>query len=100
MRGASWLAFVLVAGLLATGRPVAADAAAGPQPPRAQEEFVPVEQLPPSDALPAAPLLVAAYAFAWLAVFGYLWAVWRRLGKLEREIADVARRLDGGGRRD
>ena len=38
------------------------------QPPPGQSEFVPVDSLPPSDQLPAAPLLIAAYAFVWLAV--------------------------------
>jgi CcmD family protein len=57
------------------------------QPPsEPQTEFLPIDQLPPAEQLPAAPLLVAAYAFAWLAVFFYLWTVWRRLGKVEAEL--------------
>jgi CcmD family protein len=67
------------------------------QPPA--EGFVPVDQLPVQEQLPAAPLVMAAYAIAWLAVFGYLWSIWRRLGKVEREIADVSRRVDAGARR-
>jgi CcmD family protein len=43
--------------------------------------------------LPAAPLLIAAYAVAWVAVFGYLWFIWQRLGRVERELAEVSRRL-------
>jgi CcmD family protein len=43
--------------------------------------------------LPAAPLLIAAYAIAWVAVFGYLWFIWQRLGRVERELAEVSRRL-------
>ena len=62
-------------------------------PPQQQEEFVPVEELAPEDQLPAAPLLVAAYAFAWLAIFVYLWSIWRRLAHVERELGDVARRM-------
>ena len=65
----------------------------------AQEGFVPVDQLPPDDQLPAAPLLIAAYAIAWVAVLGYLWSIWRRLAKVERELADVSRRVEAGGRR-
>jgi len=38
------------------------------QPPAGQSEFVPVDSLPPADQLPAAPLLIGAYAFVWLAV--------------------------------
>ena len=59
------------------------------QPPAAQSEFVPVK-LPPADQMPAAPLLVAAYAFIWLAVMFYLWTIWRRLGKVEAEMRALA----------
>jgi CcmD family protein len=56
------------------------------QAPPGQSEFIPVDQLPPSEQLPAAPLLIAAYAFAWLAVFFYVWTVWRRLNKVEADM--------------
>jgi len=56
------------------------------QAPPGQSEFIPVDQLPPSEQLPAAPLLITAYAFAWLAVFFYVWTVWRRLNKVEADM--------------
>jgi CcmD family protein len=56
------------------------------QPPGGQSEFVPVNTLPVGDQLPAAPLLVAAYAFVWIATMFYIWTVWRRLSKVEREM--------------
>ena len=57
------------------------------QPPGAPiEGFEPVDKLPPAEQLPAAPLLVDAYAFAWVAVFFYLWTVWRRLNIVEAEM--------------
>jgi CcmD family protein len=68
------------------------------QPP-AQEGFVPVDQLPGQEQLPAAPLVAAAYGVAWAAVLVYVWFLWRRLAQVERELADVARRIEGGGRR-
>jgi CcmD family protein len=61
--------------------------------------FVPASELPAQDQLPAAPLLVAAYGFAWVMILVYLWSLWRRLGVVEKEIADVARRIEEGRRR-
>ena len=61
-----------------------------PQPP--QEEFVPIDQVPPEDQLPAAPFLIAAYAIVWLVVFGYLWSIWRRLSAVERDLGELSRR--------
>ena len=64
------------------------------QPPEAaQDEFVPMGDVPPEDQLPAAPLLVAAYSVVWAIAIGYLWTIWRRLGTVERELADVSRRI-------
>ena len=68
------------------------------QPP-AQEGFVPADQLQDQEQLPAAPLIAAAYGVAWGAVLIYVWFLWRRLARVERELADVARRIDAGGRR-
>ena len=65
----------------------------------AQEEFVPIDELPPEDQLPAAPLLITAYAAAWIAVLAYLWSLWRRLGQVEQDLADVARRVAERDRR-
>lgn len=76
----------------ALGLPIAA-AAQPQQPPPAQSEFVPVEDLAQAEQLPAAPLVIAAYAVAWVAMFVYLWSIWRRLQKVERELADVSRRV-------
>ena len=56
-----------------------------------QEEFVPISELPPEDRLPAAPLLIAAYSFVWVVLLVYLWSIWRRLTKLEKELADFTR---------
>jgi CcmD family protein len=61
----------------------------------AQEEYVPIDQLPENEKLPAAPFLVGAYAVAWVAILGYLLMLWRRLGRVEAELRD-ARRTAGG----
>jgi CcmD family protein len=60
-----------------------------------QGGFVPIDELPATESFPAAPLVIAAYAFAWIAVFVYVWTVWRRLQRVERELADVARQAGG-----
>jgi CcmD family protein len=76
--------------------------AAAAQPPQqspAQEGFVPVDKLPTQEQLPAAPLVMTAYAVAWVAVFGYLVSIWNRLGRVEREIQAVSRRVEAEGRR-
>ena len=65
----------------------------------AQEGFVPVEQLEGQEQMPAAPLVAAAYGVAWGAVLVYVWTIWRRLGKVEQELAEVSRRLPSGARR-
>lgn len=62
------------------------------------EGFVPVDTLPASEQLPAARLLVAAYAFVWLAVFGYVWSLWRRLEKVEGDLQQLAKRIGANTR--
>jgi CcmD family protein len=56
------------------------------QPPQQQEEFIPIDQLPPEEQLPAAPLLVGAYAFVLLMLFGYIFIMSRRLAVIQREV--------------
>lgn len=83
---------LVLALLLAGPTAVALDAA---QPPASsQEAFVPVDQLPTEEQIPAAPLVAGAYGIAWAAVLMYLWSVWRRLGRVERELAEATRRME------
>jgi CcmD family protein len=62
------------------------------QAPAGQTGFVPVDTLPPTDQLPAAPLLITAYAFVWVAVMVYLWSIWRRLNKVEADMQVLAQK--------
>jgi CcmD family protein len=91
---------VLILVMLSSFVPAAAFAQQPPpSPPAAQDGFVPIDQLKPKEEMPAAPLVMAAYAVAWLVIFGYVWSLWRRLQKVEVELADVSRRAASGGRR-
>ena len=63
-----------------------------------QDGFVPVDQLDAVEQIPAAPLVAAAYAIAWAAVLVYVFSVWRRLQKVEQELAEVGRRIEPGAR--
>ena len=56
------------------------------QQPKQQEDFTPIDQLPPQEQLPAAPLLVGAYAFVLLMLFGYVVMVSRRLSTIRSEV--------------
>ena len=56
------------------------------QQPEQQNEYVPIDQLPPQDQLPAAPLLVTAYAVVMVGLFAYVLSVARRLTTVQREL--------------
>ena len=66
------------------------------QPPAGQSEFVPARDLPPAETIPAAPLLVTAYAVIWVLVMFYLWTIWRRLNKVETEMRSLEQRQHRG----
>ncbi len=63
-----------------------------PQAPPGQNEFVPVKDLPKQEDLPAAPLVMGAYAFVWVVLIVYVWSLSRRLTKVQSEMADLRRR--------
>lgn len=69
------------------------------QPPEpAREQYVPIDQLPPSEQMPSAPLVVAAYSVVWLVAMFYAWTIWRRIGKVEDDLQALARRQKDAGR--
>ena len=82
--------------VLSCGIPGVAQAQQQP-PPQQQDEFVPIDQLPPQDQLPAAPLLVGAYSFVVLTLFAYLVSVARRLTGVQRELERLEGDLKRGG---
>ena len=66
--------------------------------PEQQNEFIPIDQLPPQDQLPAAPLLVAAYAIVVIALFVYVMSVARRLTSVQRELERLESDMKRGTR--
>lgn len=59
-----------------------------------QDQFVPftgggVGQ----ESLPATPLIYAAYALVWLVLLIYVFALWQKTGKVERELRALTAKL-------
>jgi CcmD family protein len=88
---------LVVLALVALLAAPAASRAAQQPPAPANQEYVPVDTV--EEQLPAAPLVIGAYSVVWLALVLYLWSIWRRLARVEREIAQVSRRIEAGGKR-
>ena len=59
---------------------------------------MPIDELPPQEQLPAAPLLVGAYAFVLLMLFAYMVTVSRRLTVIQREVDRLDSDLKRSGR--
>jgi CcmD family protein len=66
--------------------------------PAQQNEYVPIDQLPPQETMPAAPLLIGAYILVWLGLMLYVWSLWRRLARVETEMQALQRRTSGSAR--
>ena len=79
-------AWFRLAVLLAARSVVLADQ---PQPPK---EFVPVDEVPPGEQIPAINMVAAAYGFVWVAVLVYVWSIAKRLKHVETELADLETR--------
>jgi len=94
------LIVVLVASVLACGAPLLAQASGQPSGQPSLEGFTAVteDQLKGMEQIPAAPLVIAAYAFVWVAVLFYVWLTWRRLSKVEGELQQLARKTSGSAR--
>jgi CcmD family protein len=92
-RSARWLALVA---LLACAAPAVAAGSQQPagQTDAAREGYVPMKDLPAAEQLPAAPLVLGAYAVIWLGVFVYVWSIARRLTAVSREIVALRRMID------
>jgi CcmD family protein len=85
--------FVRILALVAalTAGPAVRAQTTPPQPSPQQEEFVPLDQLPPEAELPAAPMVVAAYGFIWVAFLVYVISLVNRVRKVEGELQRLER---------
>jgi CcmD family protein len=53
-----------------------------------------VKQVPGlQETVAASPLVLAAYAFVWITVFAYVFLLWRRIGRVEHDLAEVNAKL-------
>lgn len=82
--GSLALVLTMSVGIRATSVQPATPPAATPPP--ATDGFVPVTDLPLEEQLPAAPLVLSAYAIIWVAVLIYVALLWRRLGAVQRDL--------------
>jgi hypothetical protein len=90
-----WIAAVAVL-LLCVAAAASAQTQPPPAPPAATDGFVPMSAAAPREVLPATPLVFYAYAFVWLALIVYVFTIWRRMARVEQDLADVQRRLKEG----
>jgi hypothetical protein len=87
----------ILAYLFVTAVSVSAVFAQPPQEP-AREQYVPIDQLPPTERMPSAPLVVAAYSVVWIVAMFYAWTIWRRIAKVEDDMQTLARRQKDASR--
>jgi CcmD family protein len=80
-------ALLVAVGSFASQPFVASVLAQNRTPPAAQDEFVPIDQLPPQEQVPAAPMVVAAYSFVWIAFLVYVLSLVKRIRKVESDLA-------------
>ena len=59
----------------------------------AQGQFELVKPGEIQEKLPATPFVFVAYAFVWVALAFYVFLMWRRLARVERDLADVRGKL-------
>ena len=60
---------------------------------QAQQDFVLAKPGEIQEKLPATPFVFIAYAFVWVALAFYVFLMWRRLARVERDLADVRGKL-------
>ena len=92
MRSSLLAAFCACRPSAAAQTPAVQAPASTSQPAAAQDGFVPVSQLPPTEELPAGPLVLGAYGFIWVAVLVYVWSLARRLNAVQKDFDALSKR--------
>lgn len=87
------VALVLLATLLAFAVVGADEARAQPSRQPSLEGFVPAEELGNAEQIPAVPLVLTAYGLVWVGVLFYVWLTWRRIGNVETELQQLAKKV-------
>lgn len=69
------------------------------QVPAAQDRFVPVspDELQ-HEQIPAAPLVLTAYAFVWIVFFIYVFTLWRRMRRIDADLQALSSKVKGSAR--
>jgi len=88
IRGLTTRAAALAVALLVPATAFAQETAPG------MSAFAPVNSLPPAQRMPDGPLLIAVYAIVWVGLLLFLWAIWRRLARVDGELS----RVEGRGK--
>jgi type VI protein secretion system component VasF len=91
MIGRIWIALV---SFVLLGATMSAQPPQGSSP----DGFVPLSSLPPGEEMPAAPFVIGAYAFFLVLMLFYLWTIWNRLSKVEKDMRELERRHGGATR--
>jgi len=84
--------------LLALAPSIMAPVVHAQAPAEQQGEFVPAESLPQRERMPAAPLLISAYAFVLLALFAYVVSLSRRIGAVNADLSRLESEIKRGNR--
>jgi len=72
------------------------DQVATKEPPQQQpglEGFEPFKGPQQQEQLPAAPMVMTAYAVVWAVLLVYVWSLWRRIGAMARDLDELSRRV-------
>lgn len=93
-----WCAVLLVMVAWAAGSLAAQQPPPQSPQPSQQNEFIPIDQLPPQEQIAAAPLLIGAYVFVLAVLFLYVFSVARRLTNVQRELDRLDTTIKQGGR--